>query len=82
MDKAYADDELGKLGIADFEKTVVSISNKIFSPDKAFSEDELTDEEAVMFNAVVNSHIITSGHIVAQKAQPIQAASFTASTGW
>ncbi len=56
MDKAYADDELGKLGIADFEKTVVSISNKIFSPDKAFSEDELTDEEAVMFNAVVNSH--------------------------
>ena len=66
MDNAYVKGELRKLGIADFEKTVVSISNKIFSPDKEFSEEELTGEEAVMFNSVVNAHTYGSVEIMTE----------------
>ena len=66
MDNAYVKGELRKLGIADFEKKVVSISNKIFSPDKEFSEEELTGEEAVMFNSVVNAHTYGSVEIMTE----------------
>lgn len=56
MDDAYVDGELKKLKIFDFGKTVASISQKIFSPEKSFSEEELTKEEAIMFNSMVKSY--------------------------
>ena len=56
MDEAYVEGELKKLKIFGFGKTIVSISEKIFSPDSSFKEEDLTEEEAVAFNSIVNSY--------------------------